>query len=62
MKIFHDSRKSEYREPFGAVEILTKVRLSLRIEYEASEEHVEGVQVRYFRDEIGEVLKDMDFA
>ena len=47
MKILHDSRQKEYREPFGAAEAGTKVSLSLYME----DEHPESVQLMLWRDE-----------
>ena len=47
MKILHDSRQKQYREPFGAAEAGTKVSLSLYME----DEHPESVQLMLWRDE-----------
>ena len=62
MKIYHNSRESEYRTPFGAVEVLTDVRLSIRIECEDPSEHVEGVQLRCRQEGVDEFIQDMDFS
>ena len=37
MKIIHDSRKPEYREPFGAAQTGTKVSLAIKISDPAPE-------------------------
>ena len=47
MKILHDSRSKQYREPFGAAEAGTKVSLSLYIE----DEQPESVQLMLWRGE-----------
>ena len=47
MKIIHNSRLKQYREPFGAVEAGTKVSLSLFIE----DEQPESVQLMLWRGE-----------
>ena len=47
MKILHDSRQKEYREPFGAAEAGTKVSLSLYME----DEQPESVQLMLWRGE-----------
>ena len=47
MKILHDSRQKQYREPFGAAEAGTKVSLSLYME----DEQPESVQLMLWRGE-----------
>ena len=47
MKILHDSRLKQYREPFGAAEAGTKVSLSLYIE----DEQPESVQLMLWHGE-----------
>lgn len=56
--LFHDSRNTIYRAPFGAVP--TQSRLTLRLDTE--DDQIEKVFLRLWREEIGETLLPMEFA
>lgn len=58
MKLIHNSRRSEYRVPFGAVVAGTTVRLTLRVEG-ADAEFLKG-EVRIWIDGEGETLIGME--
>lgn len=58
MKIFHDSKNSEYRKPFGALETGKSVTLGVKITEEA--ENVSFVSLRIWIDKIGEIILPME--
>lgn len=57
MRLFHNSRRSEFRVPFGAVVVGTNVHLTLQVE-EADASFLTG-EVRLWVDEVGETLVPM---
>ncbi|MBQ8151650.1 MAG: glycoside hydrolase family 13 protein, partial [Firmicutes bacterium] len=72
MRIYHDSHKSEYREPFGAVTGGERVKLSLIVTYDENDSPEEtgnfvdpgiatgAVNLRLWRDETGERMVPME--
>ncbi len=54
MNLYHNSRKTEYREPFGAVPVGTQIRLAVKAE------GAESVFLRCWQDDLGERVYPMD--
>ena len=57
MRIYHNSRSADYREPFGAAETGTKVSLSVDV----TEANIEGVRLMVWQgEELSPAYYDMN--